>query len=337
MYLVRRETLKLPFFSALIVLILCGFVSFQWIDPYLNYENGIWPVLNDRTGAVMIAAAAFLLSTVVATQRIREMNITLLISLLRIVFLLAAVTAIRTDVTDHASWVAEMQMDYAGYDVYVLKAWIGRVIGVVIVAVSGFGMVFIGRWQKDNLLSWAGLATTAFACGMWLLDIAVEIPEIGYAPLMNLRMASGIILIAMWILLFRLHGVDAPFNPGAWARITAWSLGLMILALASFEATWPFVITDDENAIQLSLSSVWIAYGIIIMILGFMRRSRPMRIGSIILLGVSILKVFLYDLRFLEQPYRIVSFIALGVILLLASYLYQRYKHIILEGASSEP
>jgi uncharacterized membrane protein len=172
---------------------------------------------------------------------------------------------------------------------------------------------------------------------MWLLDIAVEIPEIGYAPLMNLRMASGIILIAMWILLFRLHSVDAPFNPGAWARITAWSLGLMILALASFEATWPFVITDDENAIQLSLSSVWIAYGIIIMILGFMRRSRPMRIGSIILLGVSILKVFLYDLRFLEQPYRIVSFIALGVILLLASYLYQRYKHIILEGASSEP
>jgi uncharacterized membrane protein len=198
-------------------------------------------------------------------------------------------------------------------------------------------LVFVGRWQKDNVLSWAGLATTAFASGMWLFDIAVEIPESAYAPLLNLRVASGFILIALWMLLLKTHTVDAPFKTGSWVRISAWSLGLLILALASVEAAWPFVITEDDNAIHLSLSSVWIVYGIIVMILGFLRRSRPMRIGSIILLGVSILKVFLYDLRFLEQPYRIVSFIALGVILLLASYLYQRYKHIILEGASPEP
>ena len=103
----------------------------------------------------------------------------------------------------------------------------------------------------------------------------------------------------------------------------------------------PALAAPPESGSMYAIFSVgvvlWIVYGIIVMILGFMRRSRPMRIGSIILLGVSILKVFLYDLRFLEQPYRIVSFIALGVILLLASYLYQRYKHIILEGASPEP
>jgi uncharacterized membrane protein len=48
------------------------------------------------------------------------------------------------------------------------------------------------------------------------------------------------------------------------------------------------------------------------------------------LFGIAILKIFLYDLSFLERLYRIFSFVGLGVILLLVSYLYQRYKEIIL-------
>ncbi|MGI8426689.1 MAG: DUF2339 domain-containing protein [Actinomycetota bacterium] len=44
------------------------------------------------------------------------------------------------------------------------------------------------------------------------------------------------------------------------------------------------------------------------------------------LLGLTILKVFLYDLSFLAQLYRILSFIGLGLILMTASYVYQRYR-----------
>jgi uncharacterized membrane protein len=42
------------------------------------------------------------------------------------------------------------------------------------------------------------------------------------------------------------------------------------------------------------------------------------------LLGVVIVKVFLFDLSFLEKFYRIVSFSLLGVALLLISFYYQR-------------
>jgi uncharacterized membrane protein len=48
------------------------------------------------------------------------------------------------------------------------------------------------------------------------------------------------------------------------------------------------------------------------------------------LFGVSILKIFIYDLSFLDTLYRIFSFLGLGVILLAVSYLYQRYRGIIL-------
>jgi uncharacterized membrane protein len=51
---------------------------------------------------------------------------------------------------------------------------------------------------------------------------------------------------------------------------------------------------------------------------------------AIALFGVAILKIFIYDLSFLETLYRIFSFIGLGLILLVVSYLYQRYKDVIM-------
>ncbi len=86
-----------------------------------------------------------------------------------------------------------------------------------------------------------------------------------------------------------------------------------------------------ENLKQLSLSGIWLLFSIVLMGIGLWRRNRIFRLISIVLFGITIVKVFFYDLSFLDTVYRIVSFVALGVILLVVSYLYQRYKAIILE------
>ena len=83
------------------------------------------------------------------------------------------------------------------------------------------------------------------------------------------------------------------------------------------------------NLQQLSLSGVWLVYSIGLMVVGIWRRQRGVRISSFALFGFTILKIFIYDLSFLDTLYRIFSFIGLGVILLAVSYVYQRYKVII--------
>ena len=88
---------------------------------------------------------------------------------------------------------------------------------------------------------------------------------------------------------------------------------------------------------QLSLSVLWLLYGIALMIAGIWRRTRGLRMMAIIILGVAILKIFVYDLSFLQTLYRIFSFIGLGVTLLAASYLYQRYKAVIFGEGTVEP
>jgi len=88
--------------------------------------------------------------------------------------------------------------------------------------------------------------------------------------------------------------------------------------------------TDLANLQQLSLSGAWLFYSIILMVIGLWRRQQTIRISSIVLFGLSVLKIFIYDLSFLETPYRIVSFLILGILLLTVSYLYNRYKEVIL-------
>jgi uncharacterized membrane protein len=45
---------------------------------------------------------------------------------------------------------------------------------------------------------------------------------------------------------------------------------------------------------------------------------------AIVLMAVTIAKVFLFDTSNLQQGYRILSFIALGVVLMAMSYIYHR-------------
>ncbi|MGB6121318.1 MAG: DUF2339 domain-containing protein [Bacteroidota bacterium] len=90
-----------------------------------------------------------------------------------------------------------------------------------------------------------------------------------------------------------------------------------------------------ENLKQLGLSLSWLLISIAMMAGGIWKRNRIVRIESILLFGVSILKIFIYDLSYLETLYRIFSFLGLGLVLLAVSYLYQKYKDVILE--QSEP
>ncbi|QQS46754.1 MAG: DUF2339 domain-containing protein [Acidobacteriota bacterium] len=75
---------------------------------------------------------------------------------------------------------------------------------------------------------------------------------------------------------------------------------------------------------QLSLSIIWGVYGGAMLLIGIWRRNRLARIMALGILGMTIVKVFLFDLSSLDQLYRIISFVMLGIVLLVVSYVYQR-------------
>jgi len=77
---------------------------------------------------------------------------------------------------------------------------------------------------------------------------------------------------------------------------------------------------------SIVLSLFWLLYAIILLVIGFAGSYKAIRVGGIVLLMFSILKLFFYDLWQLGTLYRIISSISLGVVLLSISFAYQKYK-----------
>jgi uncharacterized membrane protein len=74
------------------------------------------------------------------------------------------------------------------------------------------------------------------------------------------------------------------------------------------------------------LSAFWSVTGLAALVYGLLRDERRFRLGGLALLGIAIVKVFLYDLASLDEIYRVLSFIALGLLLLASAFAYQRIR-----------
>lgn len=77
---------------------------------------------------------------------------------------------------------------------------------------------------------------------------------------------------------------------------------------------------------QSWLSAFWAAAGLGAVIFGMARRSVNARLGGLALLALVMGKVWTYDLSELEELPRALSFVALGLLLLIGAFAYQRFK-----------
>jgi uncharacterized membrane protein len=78
-----------------------------------------------------------------------------------------------------------------------------------------------------------------------------------------------------------------------------------------------------------TLSVGYALYALALLSAGIRRRATLLRVLALVLLGGTLAKVMLLDLSRLEALWRILSFLGLGLLLLAASFLYYKYRHII--------
>jgi len=83
--------------------------------------------------------------------------------------------------------------------------------------------------------------------------------------------------------------------------------------------------THGSFAHQLAYSLGALAYAIALLWVGIRWEERKVRWTALVLFVLTAVKIFLMDLWSLGQLYRVASFIGLAVVLILVSYLYQRF------------
>ncbi len=114
--------------------------------------------------------------------------------------------------------------------------------------------------------------------------------------------------------------------PFAALAVAANGFALLALSLEVWDALgWTQTLNLERGLAQsLGLSILWTCYATGLIVVGLARKSALLRWQALALFGVVLAKVFLFDLSFLERLYRILSFLVLGLLLLLVSFLYQR-------------
>ncbi|MEI8194520.1 MAG: DUF2339 domain-containing protein [Phycisphaerae bacterium] len=79
------------------------------------------------------------------------------------------------------------------------------------------------------------------------------------------------------------------------------------------------------NAEMLAYSLAWAILGGLLLVAGILTGGPVLRWASLVLTALAVLKVFLWDLRSLQDLLRVLSFAGLGVALILLAWLYQHF------------
>jgi uncharacterized membrane protein len=92
---------------------------------------------------------------------------------------------------------------------------------------------------------------------------------------------------------------------------------------------WAFRNTTASNLASVetvSLSILWALYAVALVACGVLWRFALNRLLGLLLLGLVVLKLYVYDVWQVARVFRITAFVALGILLIATSYLYSRYR-----------
>ena len=212
-----------------------------------------------------------------------------------------------------------------------------------------------GRWLtigwlvEGAALLWASsrvglklLRALALICLVLGLGAVLAVnPDASTVPFFNQRFGTHCVAIAVFVFVVWLarHAPreENPSREISWpvlATVASLLVNLLILLAIGWEihSFWWYrnwsgdvaLMHDYRMYAQFTYSAFFMAFGAVLLSLGFWRHAAFLRWQALVLLAVAIGKVFLVDINALSQGYRILSFLGLGALLLAVSFVYQR-------------
>lgn len=100
--------------------------------------------------------------------------------------------------------------------------------------------------------------------------------------------------------------------------------GVVLWVVSSEWLHWTELLGATANY-KLGLSILWVSYGVFMLVKGIHQSKSYIRIASISVILFTLVKLFFYDIAHLSTISRVVVLVILGVLLMIASFLYVKY------------
>ena len=121
----------------------------------------------------------------------------------------------------------------------------------------------------------------------------------------------------------------------------SWLINLLFVIYFSRECNYLYVgllakplnfNVYNTQFVKAGLTIVWAIFSFVIMWLGMKYKYKTLRIISLSIFTLALLKLFLLDISNISEGGKIAAFIMLGILLLIISFMYQRLKKIIIDN-----
>ncbi len=227
-----------------------------------------------------------------------------------------------------AGWEAAWQMDraVAGSDVWWVTGWAVMpviVLGLLPRLVTRVAWPF-GR-NREAYVSVVGVGLAVFLAGWSLvanLGSRGDFAPLPYLPLLNPLDIAQAVVLAVLFKYWRFMRDVRRVPPAAWTAITfVWLNAVLIRTLHQwFGVAYGWDALLESTLAQTSLSIFWALLAFGTMLIAARRRWRVAWLVGAGLLGVVIGKLFLVDLSRVGSVERIVSFVGVGLLMLVVGY-----------------
>ncbi len=205
-------------------------------------------------------------------------------------------------------------------------------------AAEGAVLGWLAMRERSRVLGLGSAALVALGSVHLLSELVDPLPA-GEAALLNPRALASVLVIGLlgW-LAWRMRD-DAEGEVRGRARdavIVVANLLAVLFLSAEIHAFFAGRAVDATLegagmaaasaglAEQLTLSVTWALYAVVLIAIGIRKKYAPARYFAIALFGLTVAKVLMNDIAGLDRFYRMLTVLAVGVLLLVASYLYQR-------------
>jgi len=139
-----------------------------------------------------------------------------------------------------------------------------------------------------------------------------------------------LLMIALLIFFMRKNWVEW-FNNRKTEKYFSYFFNLTVLTFLCNEFVHWMDIIGYQNQYKLGLSIIAGSYSLLLISYGIYVRKAYLRVSAMVLLAITLGKVIFYDLSTFTTVSKTVVLIILGVIMLAASFLYNKYKHVLFE------
>ncbi|HRE62552.1 MAG TPA: DUF2339 domain-containing protein [Ferruginibacter sp.] len=206
-------------------------------------------------------------------------------------------------------------------------------------------VIYFGSLYSDNYDNKFSNSLLLFAI---LYFVLFTVSTLAFKLFKKLAIAledAGLLSINTVFFYFALNIVLQRINPSGNENLSLYfSIGLLVAGVASsfylkgqqylssclytmsVIALTCFVALHFEG---FTITIIWVILAIVLFVAGMVFQQKLFRILSIFLFAITIIKLILFDSDSFTAVQKVIAYIFTGAVLLIVSFLYQRYKHLI--------